>query len=86
MAALARALDPSLHRLTGLFGELELDWAARLLLPDRRALLHRPRQRHVGYRELHDIAAAQLAVDGEVEQREIPLATSICSLVLIDQT
>ena len=68
----ARRGDPGRDRVACLLGDLKLDRALGLLLHD-----HRPRHDpsaldHIVDAESNQIAAAQLAVDGEVEQREFP--------------
>ena len=57
-----------------------------LLWPDRRTIERIPIRRHVIDADGDNVAAAQLAVDRQVEQREIPFEPPICSLVLIDHT
>jgi len=64
--------DPGRDRVACLLGDLKLDRALGLLLHD-----HRPRRDPSALDDIVDtesnqIAAAQLAVDGEVEQRKLP--------------
>jgi hypothetical protein len=67
-----RCGDPGRDRVPRLLGDLKLNRALGLLLHD-----HRPRHYPSTLDDIVDpeskwIAAAQLAVDGEVEQREFP--------------
>jgi hypothetical protein len=57
--------------LPRLLGEFEPDRATRLLLTDRRSIERVAVGGYVIDPHCHDITAAQFAVDGEVEQREI---------------
>jgi hypothetical protein len=58
-------------RLSRLLGELEPDRTTGLLLADRCSIKRGAVGGHVTDVHSHDIVAAQFAVDGEVEQREI---------------
>ena len=53
---------------SGLFGDLELDRPAGFLLDYRGAVLHSVSDAYVAHPEPHEVAAPQLAVDGEIEQ------------------
>ena len=44
----------------------------RLALSDRRALLDLTGRKDIGNLQLNEVAAAQLAVDRQIEQREVP--------------
>ena len=57
--------------LARLFGQLEPDWAASFLLPDRRAVESVAIRGDVIDAYSHDVTASKLAVDREVEQGEI---------------
>src|SRR3984893_2541584 len=57
--------------LPGLLGDFEPDRNARLFLPDGGAIDGVSMGRDVVDLESHDIATAQLAVDGEIEHRQI---------------
>jgi len=57
--------------LARLFRQLEPDWAASFLLPDRRAVESVPIRGDVIDAHRHDVTASKLAVDREVEQGEI---------------
>ena len=70
----------------GLVCQFEPHRSAGLLLADGCAIHRISARCHVIYADGDDIATAQLAIDGEVEQGEVTLAPSICNLVLIDQT
>jgi hypothetical protein len=60
-----------LHRLPGLFGDFKPDGPAGLALPDRRAINAHTIWSNLLCSQPDDITAAQLAVDRQVEQREI---------------
>ena len=53
---------------------IKLDRTARLVLDDRRPVSHVAARSYVIDSKADEIAAAQLAVDGEVEQRQIAFA------------
>ena len=57
--------------LPGLLGDFEPDRNARLFLPDGGAIDGVSMGRDVVDLESHDIAPAQLAVDGEIEHRQV---------------
>lgn len=59
----------------GLVREFEPCRPARLALPDGCPIHGIPTRRHVIHAKGYDIASAQLAVDSEIEQREIALAS-----------
>jgi len=59
---------------SGLFGDLELDRPAGFSLDYRGTVLHPAPDAHVAHPEPHEVAAPQLAVDGEIEQSEIASA------------
>ena len=63
-----------IDRLTGLLGYLEPDWAPRLPLPNGCSVEGVAVRCHVLYTDGNDVAAAQFAVDGEVEQGEVACA------------
>ncbi len=52
-----------------LLGQLELDRMASLPLPDDRSRLHPSADGDVVDLQMDEVTAAQLAVDGEIEQR-----------------
>jgi hypothetical protein len=54
-----------------LFGDLELDRPACLALDHRGAVLDTPPNAHVAHSEPHKVAPSQLAIDGEIEEREV---------------
>ena len=58
-------------RLAGLLGQFEPDRLPGLLLPHRRPIDRIPVRCNVLDLERDDIAAAQLAVDGEIEHRQV---------------
>ena len=60
-----------IYRLARLLGYFKPDRAARFLLPDRGAFDGIAVRRDILHLEAHHIAAAQLAIDGEIEQRQI---------------
>jgi hypothetical protein len=59
---------------SGLFGDLELDRPPRFLLDYRGAVLHSVSDAYVAHPEPHEVAAPQLAVDGEIKHSEIASA------------
>src|ERR1700692_171836 len=59
-----------IDRLPGLFGDLEPHRPAGLLLADRRTFNRISVWGNVLDLERHDIAPAQLAIDGEIEKRQ----------------
>src|SRR5437867_9336869 len=65
-------VDPGADRVSRLFGDLKLHRPLGLPLHDNRAGCHMTALDHVADAKPDQIAAAQLAVDGEVEQREFP--------------
>jgi len=72
--------------LSGLFGDLEPHRPAGLLLADRRTLNGVSVWGNVLDFESDDIATTQLAIDGEIEQRQVALAVCHLKLSAIDQT
>jgi hypothetical protein len=70
--------DPGRDRLAGLLGQCEPDWLAGLSLLDRGSRQGAIFVSDVTHPESDQIATAQLAVDGDVEQREVP--RSLCNL------
>src|SRR5208282_49916 len=75
-----RRAEVFVDRLPGLFGDLEPHRPAGLLLADRGTFNGVAVWGNILDLESHDIATAQLAVDGEVEQRQVALA--VCHLKL----
>jgi hypothetical protein len=69
-------LQPPPHSLAGLLGDLELNGATRLPLHDRSAGSHSPTEGHVIDAEHNEVTGSQLAVEGQVEQSQIPDAMS----------
>ncbi len=63
--------NPLAVRLPGLLGNLELDRKARLLLDHGRTGVHRAVQRDIAMLEADKITATQLAVDGQIELRQV---------------
>jgi hypothetical protein len=55
-----------------LLGNLELHWPAGLPLEDDRAVANAITRRHVGDLQANQVTAAKLAVQGKVEERQIP--------------
>jgi len=68
--------DPRLNRLTGLLRQFKLDRLRGLLLQDRGSRRSLATLSYVPHLHFHDVAAAQLAIDGVsidvTEQRELP--------------
>ena len=67
--------DPFRNRIAGLIRQLELNRSLRFLLHDDRACGDGRTMRDVIHAQAHEIARAQLAIDGEIKQREIAQAT-----------
>jgi hypothetical protein len=67
--------EPLADSSTGLIGNLELHRPASLLLNDGRAIANSPASEHVIDPQPEEIAAPELAVDGEIEHREIAFST-----------
>src|SRR4030095_14335178 len=68
----AGGCDPGTDRVPRLFGDLELHRPQGLLLHDDRARADMTALEHIANVKPHQVAPAQLAVDGEIEQREFP--------------
>jgi len=64
------------QRGAGLLHDLELNRPAGLVLDNRRPVSHAASRRDVVDPKVNEIAAAQLAIDGEIEQRQIALAAN----------
>ena len=67
--------EPLANSSTGLLRNLELHRPAGLLLNDGRAIANSPASKHVIDPQSDEIAAPELAVDGEIEHREIAFST-----------
>jgi len=65
------AFQPRRQAPSGFGHDLELHWSAGLLLNNRRAVADGPPTSDIADPDLHKIAAPQLAVDRQVEQRPI---------------
>ena len=59
---------------TGLFGDFELNRSASLLLDYRRSIVDPPAGAHVVDFKPNEVAAPELAVNGQIEHREITFA------------
>ena len=70
-----RTSNPGRNRFAGCFGEYELDRALSLLLHHDGARSYPITVRHVAHLNLHQVASAQLAINGQVEQRKISAIT-----------
>jgi hypothetical protein len=69
----SRVSDPGEDRFSGRFRDFELNWPLRFLLHDDRARGDSIAVSDIANAQLHEIAAAQLAVDRQIEQRELAL-------------
>jgi hypothetical protein len=67
--------EPLANSSAGLLGNLELHRPAGLLLNDGRTISNSPTSEHVIDPQTDEIAAPQLAVDPQIEHREITFAT-----------
>ena len=65
--------QPLLERRSGLLRDLELNRTSGLVLDDRRPVSYGTAGRDVVDPEGDEVAAAMLAVDSQIEQREIAL-------------
>jgi len=63
--------EPIADCCLGLFGDLKLDWPAGLSLNDAGAVSYLAANANVVDAQPHEVATAQLAVDGEIEQCEV---------------
>ena len=69
-------LQPAPHSLAGLLCDLELNRAAGLPLHDRGSGSHPPTERYIVDPERDEVTGSQLAVEGQIEQSQIPGAMS----------
>ena len=67
-------LQPAQEAGTDISCQLELHWPAGLLLDHRRAVSHLRTRDKIADLDLHEVAAAQFAVDRQIKQRPIPKA------------
>jgi hypothetical protein len=67
----AAPLQPRTHRLPGRVHQLELDWPIGLLLHDNGAIPDASARDYIADPDFDDVAAAQFAVDREIEQRSV---------------
>src|SRR5215467_6034624 len=72
---LSRDLQIVVDRFASLVRQLELDRTSRLLLPNRRPIDGVSPRGDIVHLKGNDITAAQLAVDGQVEHRQVSGAT-----------
>ena len=72
---LTLACEVNVDRLSGLLGDLELNWPAGLSLPNRGPVDRVAVWRNILDLEADDIASSELAVHGEVEKRQITYPT-----------
>ena len=66
-----RLVDPGCDRLPSLLGDLELHWPVRLVLHDHGARQDCLALGDIQDAQAHQITATQLAINSEVEQRQI---------------
>ncbi len=69
---LAVCLEVVIDRLTGLLGDLELDRPAGLPLAHCRSVNSIPMRRDIPHLEAHYVTTPQLAIDCQIEERQIP--------------
>src|ERR1700730_13490123 len=67
--------EPLADGAPGLLGDLELHRSARLFLDHSRSVANYASADHVIDRQPHEIATPELAIEGQVEHREIPPAS-----------
>jgi pimeloyl-ACP methyl ester carboxylesterase len=75
--------NPACDRVSRLLGDFELHRALRLLLHDDRAERYMTTLDHIVDSESNQIATAQLAVNGEVEQREFPRSMALSGAISV---
>src|SRR5580700_5485770 len=63
--------EPVVDRRSGLFGDLKLDRPTRFLLDHGGAVRHSATSAHIVDAQPHEIATPQLAIDGQIEKREV---------------
>lgn len=68
----APSLQPCQQCRSHIGGEFELHWSIGFLLDDDRAIADVGTGNHIANPDLHQIAAAQLTIDGEIEERLVP--------------
>jgi len=73
-ASWGRMGKPIADCCSGLLGDLELDRPAGFPLDYRGTVLHPASHAHVAHLEPHEVAAPELAVDGEIKQSEVASA------------
>jgi hypothetical protein len=66
-----RLLDPLLNRIAGRRCDLELHWALRLVLHHHGSGCHLVTVTDIPDLQAHEVAAAKLAVDSQVEECEL---------------
>jgi hypothetical protein len=66
--------QPISDSASGLLGDFELNWSARFLLDYCRSVANRPARAHVVDFEPNEVAAPELAVNGQIDHREIAFA------------
>ncbi len=69
---LASGLEVVIDRLAGLLGDLELDRSAGLPLAHSGSIDGVPLRRDILHLEVHHVTAPQLAIDCQIEERQIP--------------
>jgi hypothetical protein len=76
-ASTARGVEsgqPVVDRAPSLLGDLKLNRSPGLLLDHRRSIANFPAGEYVVDPQPHEVAASELAVDGQIEHRKIALA------------
>jgi len=81
-----RALHPIFQRRSRAFRYFETDERLRFALQHLCTLLDLAGRHNIDHFHLNKIAAAQLAVDGQIEQRRVAMALGKSSRTLIAQT
>jgi hypothetical protein len=64
-------INPAGNRVTRLRSNLELDGLLRFSLHHDRSTRHEFAMENIAHSQLHEVTGAKLAVDGEVEHREL---------------
>src|SRR5438093_13185921 len=77
--------DPCGYRIPRLLGDLELHWPLCFLLHDNRAASDVTALDHIVDAQRDQITPTQFAVDGKVEQCEVPGSISSCNRIRIAQ-
>ncbi len=79
-------VNPGLQGSSRLLSQFKANRPPDFLLNNRGSGLHTARVRHIWHADFDQIATPQLAVDGQIEKREVLMRSAICSRIRIAQT